>query len=114
MTAIWRCESRAPILPLMREQWLQLNGSPVAVRAVPRSLPAKKESLEIQGIGVSASSASGPCGETPARQVNLRLRDRFCPHLLLGFREREEYFHQCQTPGNETIFRDYVGGEPNT
>ncbi len=100
--------------PAVRDRAPHLHGPRPSSASPLRALAMEKESLEIQCVGYHVSSALAPCGETPGWEVNLRPSIAFCPDLLRGFREREEYFHQCQTPGNETIFRDYVGGEPNT
>jgi hypothetical protein len=114
MSAIWQSEPCASSLGAVRGRRLQIHAHrQPSANALPWLVVAK-ESLEIQGVERCASSVSPPCGETPPRELNLRLLDGFCPHLLFGFRDTEEYFHQRQTPGNETIFRDYVGGEPNT
>ena len=77
-------------------------------------VPRGEKALEIHELCSGLASLSRARRDTPWAVLNLLRVGPLCPPLLRVIRRREEYFLQRQTPENETIFRDYVGGQPNT
>src|SRR6185436_7617538 len=77
----------------------------------PERVPPNEKALEIRVLCSLLAGSARYRRDTHQPCLTCHQPASICPSLLRPIRCREEYFCQLQTRENETIFRDYVGGQ---